>query len=171
MAKQALRAKGFDGQGEFQFESPFEVTPSFRLTGRFETNPRPDILAGESFRMPVGLVLGERPGDALMGSLSALDVPFDEPTPCFSGKETEELSLALPEGRQLRELPKGTEIHNRYLMFKSEWRAANGVVTVRREFSSSIDAPVCLGDARALAATALDEIRRDYNTTIALATR
>jgi hypothetical protein len=41
-------------------------------------------------------------------------------------------------------------------------------VTVRRDFSSTMDQPVCLGETRALAARALNDIRRDYNSAVAL---
>lgn len=117
----------------------------------------------------MGLAVGSVPGDFLLGLLSFRDLRGDEPTPCFSGHEVVELSLELPENRHLRELPKGVEIRNKYLSYKSAWSMAGRTVTVRREFSSTVDQPVCIGEVRALAAKALNDIRGDYNKAVALA--
>jgi hypothetical protein len=80
----------------------------------------------------------------------------------------EQLSLELPDGKQLRELPKGTEIRNQYFHYKSDWSLSGRTVSVRREFSSTIDQPVCIGEVRLTAAKALNDIRKDYYTPIAL---
>jgi hypothetical protein len=103
-----------------------------------------------------------------MGLLGFQDYRGIEPTPCFSGHQTEELSLELPENRHLRELPKGVEIHNKFLSCESEWSQAGRTVTVRRGFSSTMDQPVCPGETRAFAARALNDILRDYNSAVAL---
>jgi len=169
-AKYVLRQKNFDGTGKFEFASPLEPAQTYRIAGHFETNPRQELLSGNSFALPIGLALGAVPGDFLMGLLSFRDFRGDEPTPCFSGHEVEELSLELPENRHLRELPKGADVRNKYLSFKSEWSMSGRTVTVRREFTSTMDQPVCIGEVRALAARALNDIRKDYNTAVALAT-
>jgi TPR repeat protein/transglutaminase-like putative cysteine protease len=163
-----LRSKGFEGSGRFEFGSPSDPAAVFRITGHFQTDPRMDLLSGNSLFLPVGLAVGTRPGDYLMGLLAFRDFRGLEPTPCFSGREVEELSLELPENRRLRELPKGTEIKNQFISYKSEWSQSGRTVTVRREFTSTMDQPVCIGDTRALAARALNDIRRDYNSPVAL---
>jgi hypothetical protein len=163
-----LRSKGFEGSGRFEFGSPSDPAATFRITGHFQTDPRMDLLSGNSLFLPVGLAVGTRPGDYLMGLLAFRDFRGLEPTPCFSGREVEELSLELPENHRLRELPKGTEIKNQFISYKSEWSQSGRTVTVRREFTSTMDQPVCIGDTRALAARALNDIRRDYNSPVAL---
>jgi transglutaminase-like putative cysteine protease len=167
-AQNVLHARGYEGTGTLAFEAPFEASPNYRMTGNFSINPRSEILAGNSFFMPIGLEIGARPGDVLMGSLSSLDLRTDEPTPCYAGRQSEELSLELPEGRQLRELPKGTEIRNDYLSYKSEWSQKGRIVTVHREFSASPDQPVCIAQTRITSAKALYDIWKDYTTALAL---
>lgn len=168
-AKMVLRSKNYEGTGKFDVASPFEPTQAYRLTGHFELNPDPQIFSGNSFYIPTGLAIGPRPGDFLAGNFTFRDPRGDEPTPCYSGHEVEQLSLELPDGKQLRELPKGTEIRDKYLHYKSEWSLTGHTVTVRREFSSAIDQPVCIGEARLTAAKALNDIRKDYYTPIAIA--
>jgi len=163
-----LRAKGFEGTGRFEFDSPSDPAPSYRITGHFRTEPRMELLSGSGFFLPVGLAVGNLPGDYLMGMLAFRDVRGLEPTPCFSGHQVEELSLELPEGRWLRGLPKGTEIKNQFMSYKSEWSQSGRTVTVRREFTSTVDQPLCIGETRALAARVLNTIRGDYNASVAL---
>ena len=163
-----LRAKGLEGSGRFEFESPSDPGGSYRITGHFQTEPRTEFLSGNSIFLPIGLAVANRPGDYLMGLLSFQDYRGIEPTPCFSGHQVEELSLELPENRHIRELPKGVEIRNKFLSFKSEWSQSGRTLTVRREFNSTMDQPVCIGETRALAARALNDIRRDYNSAVAL---
>ena len=127
-----------------------------------------ELLSGSGFFLPVGLAVGNLPGDYLMGMLAFRDVRGLEPTPCFSGHQVEELSLELPEGRWLRGLPKGTEIKNQFMSYKSEWSQSGRTVTVRREFTSTVDQPLCIGETRALAARVLNTIRGDYNASVAL---
>src|SRR5882762_216929 len=103
-------------------------------------------------RAPTGLEVGARPAEFLMGYIAFRDARGDEPTPCYSGREVEVLSLELPDDKRLREMPKGIEIRNQYLSYKSEWTQTGRTVQVRREFSSTIDQPVCIGEARAIAA-------------------
>jgi transglutaminase-like putative cysteine protease len=168
-ARNFLRSKGDDGTGSFDFASPFDASATYRVAGHFQLNRRPEIFAGNSFFLPTGLDVGPRPGEFLMGMLAFRDTRGSEPTPCFSGREEEELSLELPEGKTLRELPKGSTVSNKYMHYKSEWSLVGQRVTVHREFSSAVDQPVCIGEMRRIAAQALAEIRADYNKPVALA--
>lgn len=168
-ARYYLRSKGHEGAGRFEFASPYEVAGRYRIGGHFTLNPQPELLAGNSFYLPTGLDLGARPGDLLMGSLTFRDVQGVAPTPCFSGRQEETLSLELPDGRRLRELPKGATVDNPYMHYKSEWSLAGRTVTVHRVFSSTIDRPLCIGAVRREVAQALAQIRADYAKPIALA--
>jgi hypothetical protein len=114
------------------------------------------------------LAIWWRPGEMLMGPIEFVSLPDDEPTPCYSGRQIEEISIELPAGKRVRELPNGKEITNKYIQYKSQWSVAGRTLTLRREFSSVVADPVCIGEARLLAASALNEIREDYNATVTL---
>jgi transglutaminase-like putative cysteine protease len=167
-AKAILRGNHLDGTGRLDFSSPFEPGDEFKVSGRFELKPRPELPAGASFFLPAGLMLGPTPGEFLMGSLAFNDPRGDEPTACFAGHQVAEWSLELPEGKGLRDLPKGIEVRNRLLLYRSRWSLSGRTVSVRREFSAMIDRPVCLGELRKIAAHVLSDIRKDYATEIAL---
>ena len=164
-----LKAKGFEGNGRFEFASPFEPGPSYRIAGHFETNVHPEYISGSTFRLPIGLGLGPQPGEDLLGPIDFIDRRGGtEPTPCFGGNEVEEISLELPSGKHVRELPKGVEIDNAVLHYKSEWSVSGQTVKLRREMTSRPNEPVCIGEERQTAAKALDAIRGDYNKGISL---
>lgn len=168
-ARNFLRIKGYEGTGSFDFASPFDTSATYRVAGHFQLNRHPEVFSGNSFYLTTGLDIGPRPGEFLMGRLAFRDTRGSEPTPCFSGREEEELSLELPEGKTLRELPKGSTVSNKYMHYKSEWSLDGRRVTVHREFSSAVDQPICIGEMRRTAAQALAEIRADYNKPVALA--
>ena len=168
-AKMQLKAKGFEGNGRFEFASPFEPGPSYRIAGHFETNVHPEYISGSTFRLPIGLGLGPQPGEDLLGPIDFIDRRGGtEPTPCFGGNEVEEISLELPSGKHVREIPKGVEIDNAVLHYKSEWSVSGQTVKLRREMTSRPNEPVCIGEERQTAAKALDAIRGDYNKGISL---
>src|SRR5205823_12659569 len=54
-AKLWLRAKGFEGAGRFEFDSPSDPGVSYRIAGHFQTEPRTELLAGNSLYLPIGL--------------------------------------------------------------------------------------------------------------------
>lgn len=107
IAKKQLQQVGLDGSGSYELGAPYELAPSYRLKGHFESGARAEYLAGTSFFVPTALSAGVAPGDLLIGPLSLVDPAGTEPTACYSGRETEEASLELPTGKHLRELPKG----------------------------------------------------------------
>ena len=157
-----LRSRSLDGNGEFHITSPFDLSPTYTVKGHFETAVRADYVAGGSFRLPEGLGLGTPPGDLLVGSINFKDFGGFEPTSCFPGRENEEVSLELPAGKKVRELPKGTEIKNQFLAYRSSWSIAGRTVTLRRSFESFVSQPLCVGAVRREAAAVLNNIRRDY---------
>lgn len=169
VAARALKTKGFEGKGRFEFGSPFEPGPSFRIAGHFETDRHPELLSGNSFTPIDGLSLGARPGELLAGPIDRIDLRPSEPTPCYGGREIEEITIEVPKDRVVRELPKGTEFENKVIKYKSTWSQVGSAITVRREFTSLTTDSVCVGEARAIAARSLNDIRIDYAKAIALA--
>ena len=168
-AKLQLRGQGFDGKGKFDFDSPFTMAGSYRLAGHFEIEPRPELVAGNSFVPPIGLGMGALPGNDLLGPLyNFRDARGIEPTACFSGREISDLSLELPPGKRVREVPKPTDIKTDFMTYHAQWTLTGRTITVHREFTSKVSDPICLGSVRLAAAKALNEIRGDYNKAIAL---
>ena len=100
-----------------------------------------------------------------MGSVT---LPRAEPTPCFSGRQVEELSLTLPPGRNISSLPGGKTVDNAYLHYQSEWKREGQTVEVHREITVTVPVAVCRDEIRAKLAEAIAEIRGDYRSTIAL---
>ena len=168
VARELLRSRGYIGNGKFELSPPFDLGPHYTLQSHFEINPRMDLLSGRSFYLIDGLFVVPRPGAMLIGPIEVATLPPAEPTPCYGGAQMEELSLQLPDGKTLREVPKGTEIKNEFFTYKSDWSVADRTVTVRRAFSSMVRDPVCVGSLRTDAATALSQIRADYNVAISL---
>ena len=112
-AKAQLNAASEEGTGSFEVTTPTLLPQDYSVSGHFELEPRTGILAGESFRPPIGLELLIRPGDVFMGPLAVANLADSESTPCFSGRETQELSLELPDGKRVAQLPKDTRNRQR----------------------------------------------------------
>jgi transglutaminase-like putative cysteine protease len=171
VAKMVLGNLGEEGSGGFEMDPIGSLSPSYTISGHFKLAARPRIVSGESFIPPVGLQVLSRPGDGLVGPLNLVDLKEDEPTPCFSGSQIEELSLELPPGKRVAKIPKDTSIESNHMRYTAHWAIAGPFLTVRREFKSNIDQPLCTGKTRREAALALSQIREDYRATVALTNR
>lgn len=170
-AKMQLDSLGMYGKGAFEAKPSSFNEDSHSIVGRFELEMSPRVTSGDSFVPPVGLQAMMRPGHMLMGPIERSDLKDDEVTPCYSGRQTEELSLELPAGKRVVGLPKDVVIQNDHLRYTSRWAQAGQFVTVRREFTSSMSEALCSGRVRGAAAAALRQIRDEYRTTIALTNR
>ncbi|MCW3476802.1 DUF3857 domain-containing transglutaminase family protein [Limobrevibacterium gyesilva] len=168
-ARRQLVALGQQGTGVFVFPPPDSFGQSFFVTGQFKLDPQPEILDGDSFAPPLGLQLLVRPGDYLLGPLNRPTLPETEATPCYSGRQSEDLSLEVPEGRVPQRLPKDRRIETPFFTYTARWTAEGQVVRVRRELVTTIDQPLCTGELRREAAAALADIRRDLRAKVVLA--
>jgi hypothetical protein len=110
-----------------------------------------------------------RPGDFLLGPLHRPTLADTEPTPCFPGRQTEDLSLELPQGRTPQRLPVDRKIETGWFSYFSHWSMEGQTVAVHREMVSRIEHPVCADAERREAAAALRDIRRDELAKVALA--
>ncbi len=169
-ARRQLLALGQMGTGTFSFAAPDGFANRFNVAGRFRLDPQPEILEGDSFAPPLGLQLLVRPGDYLLGPLQRPALSPDEATPCFPGRQIEELSLELPEGRKPLLLPADHVIERAAFRYSSRWSMEGQVVRVVRELVSRVDQPLCTGTLRRDVAAAMDDIRRDQRARIVLAT-
>jgi hypothetical protein len=164
-----LRALGTEGSGAFAFTPPDTLAGDFRMSGSFRLDPRPEILDGDSFMPPVGLRLLVRAGELLLGPVGQRRIADNVPTPCYAGRQIEDLTLDLPADRRIERLPPDVTIETTAVTYHSHWAQANGTLTQHRELVSTVDGPVCAGDTRRIAARALAEIRRDEQRRVALA--
>ena len=167
-AAERLRALGEPGQGDITPAPIDPIGPEYRVSASFTLDARQGILEGDSFVVPTGILLLQRPGDGLLGPIARRDLPASEPTPCWAGEQEEDLSLALPPGRRPARLPRNRTLEGSFFRYESRWIFADDTITVRRHLVSRIDQPLCERERRAEAARALAEIRRDLEARIAL---
>jgi transglutaminase-like putative cysteine protease len=166
MAATQLRKFGWAGTGSYDFDPPRDdLISSYTVTASFDLEQRPELLEGKAFGPPTGLRLLVQPGEFLLGSWT---LPKAEPTPCFSGRQVEELSLTLPPERDINSLPSGKTVEDPYLRYRSDWSREGQTVKVRREITVKLPVAVCREEIRAKLAEAIAEIRGDYRSTIAL---
>lgn len=161
-----LKSLGLGGTGSFSFEPPEIASPSYTVAGTFKPDTEPALLDGQSFTLWTGARPLERPGDTLLGPVFQKTLADTEPTFCYPGRQSETLSVTLPEGREIEKLPRELAIDNDVLSFTSHWTIAGRVVTVRREAVSKVPGPVCEGETRKTLAAAMQRIRDDYNRRI-----
>jgi hypothetical protein len=168
-AASQLDSLGDAGFGSFAFDPPGRLAPGYAVSGSFVLDARPELLAGESFTPPAGLRLLARPGDVLLGPAGQLHLSEDEPSPCYPGRQVEEVTLTLPQGRLLRRLPADLEIDEDAISYRSTWAVSGATLTRHAELTvRAADAP-CGGVQRHRMAAALARIRRDLRTQVALA--
>ncbi len=170
-----LTRSGQPGSGTFERYDAETLQPSLSVSGRFTLDPRKEELDGDSFPLPTGLRIIARPGDFLMGQLFQRPLGPLESVPCWSGRQTEMLSLTLPAGRRLERMPKPLEIDKDSLIngngirYNSEWRQDGKVVSVTRSFSTHVTTALCGPALRAELASSLDQIRADLNRKVTIA--
>ncbi len=167
-ATERLRVLNQPGQGDISPAPLDPIGPDYKVAARFTLDAQPGILEGDSFLVSTGMRLLPRPGDGLLGPISVRNLPVAEPTPCYAGRQEEDLSLALPPGYRPVRLPRARQIENEAFSYTSWWSQEEGTVRVIRRLVSRIGQPLCEGALRAAAAKALEEIRRDHAVQITL---
>lgn len=167
-AKALLSYFNNNGSASFDFASPYEPGNDYRISAHFKFNARPDLMMGNSFNMPYGLNAGWRPGDDLLGPLDLLDANGVEASPCFKGRQVAELTLELPPGKKLRDLPKNVTKETSLASFKTEWSQDGHQVKLRRELVSRVDGGLCVGDPRRQTARLQNDIRQESYSSLSL---
>lgn len=167
-AGERLRALGQPGSGDIVPAPLDPVRSEYRISARFALDAHPGWLDGDGFAVPTGLHLLPRPGDGLLGPLGMRHLPASEPTPCYPGRQEEELSLELPPGYRPARLPRARTVEDPAFAYESRWSLDANVVRVSRRLVSRVDRPLCEGPLRAAVAKALEEIRRDHDARVEL---
>jgi transglutaminase-like putative cysteine protease len=163
-----LRALGTEGNGSFSYAPPEQLADTYAISGSFTLDARPELLDGDSFSPPYGLRLLAHAGDELIGPLGQRSLPVGAPTPCYPGRQIEDVSLTLPRGRHLLRLPKDVRVDSDALSYRAVWSQTDATVTRHAELVSRIVQPLCSGELRLATAAALDSIRRAERMHVAL---
>lgn len=140
--------------------SPMSLGPQYQLTSNFRTVGRP---GGTFFRnMLDALRILNEPGDLLMGPLQNTKIKPTDPTPCYSGKQIDDISLQLPPGKDITQMPSDVSVKTANLEYTAHWVRDGQTISVHREFISNLDQTMCTGQLRAETAAALEKIRASY---------
>jgi lipoprotein NlpI len=150
------------GDGNFVIPPPDEPGASYTLTSTFNIGPVPDILSGRRFEMPGPLPVTSMPGDFLMGPLFNTKIKDGDPTPCYSGRQEEDVTLTAPKGRRFLTPPPDEDIRTANLVYTTHWSVSQDTLTLHREFTSHIDTALCDGRVRKETAEKLLAIRKSY---------
>lgn len=162
-AASALQRQGLVGTGDFSITPPENLSNDYSLAATFSYGPKPEYLQGIRFAMPHGMLLADAAGDYLMGPLFDEKIKPSDATVCFSGRSVEEITLEAPEDRQFTKPPTDISIRTRTLQFSAKWSVlSKNKITLRREFVTTIDRPLCEGATRTETAEKLAQIRRHY---------
>ena len=165
-----MQQAGLTGSGGVTLSSsPSDPGPTYSITVHFDAQPRMPLVSGQAFPMPPGIRLLPFAGDFLMGPLYARNLPATQPTPCWSGSATEDLSIEPPPGKHFARLPQDSNVTTDHLSFTAHWSQSGRTVSVHREFKSNMDQELCSGAVRKTTADALFTIAGAYPLQISLA--
>jgi len=133
---------------------------SYQLTGNARLGrPGPQ---GNILSLTSALSILARAGDGPMGPLNNRTITEADDTICFSGHQTEEVSMTFRPGARPQTLPAELHVKTANLAYDTRWTVEGDTITLHREFISKMTEPVCTGAIRRDAADALAKIRADY---------
>jgi hypothetical protein len=156
-----LRQHGTPGTGTFEFDKPTAPGDEYKVRGTFQLDNQSTLLQGGFFALWTGLRILPRPGDFLGGPMFLQNLSKNQPTFCYPGLQTEQLTLILPAGRVLGGMPPDAKIDNELMRYRSHWSVDGQKVTVTKEFQSFLKGPVCEGLVRDEMAEVSAKIRAD----------
>jgi Domain of Unknown Function with PDB structure (DUF3857)/Transglutaminase-like superfamily len=163
-----LRRNGTPGTGTFSFDPPTMSDDDYAVHGTFRLEKQSALLNGGFFALWTGLRILPRPGDVLGGPMFLPDSFRTDPTFCYPGIESEQISLTLPPDRHLGALPPDTKIDSELVRFRSHWSLSGQRVSVSREFQSLLSGPVCEGRLRQEMADVLPKVRADLLNSVGI---
>lgn len=143
--------------GTFDVGNPDGFASTYSISSKYST-PRPLQFGG----MPFGLRLLPVTGDLLLGPIGNTKIKDSDPTPCYNGHSTEDLTLNLPANAHVASLPPDTRIDEGQFRYSSHWSLSGQTVSVHREMITNLSKPLCTDDLRQKAASALTAIRKDH---------
>jgi hypothetical protein len=132
----------------------------YSMSGSFHPGrPAPQ---GNIFGLTNGLVILPRAGDFLAGPLNNKNLAVTDETPCYSGRQVEDISVDFVNGAHLAATPADLHIKTANASYDTHWSSSGNTVTLHREFNFNIDQPICSGKVRQDIAALLSQIRDDY---------
>lgn len=163
IAAEQLKERGYRGaSGTLKVGPPLVRGNTYTITGDYTIPGWGEWLTGAKVSfMPIGLRILGVAGDGPMGLFATLKY-IDQPTPCFSVRQSEDDSLEVPAGTRFATMPPDVRIANEYISFTAHWTLAGNTLSVHREFKSTINQPLCSGAVRLKAAQALVQIATSY---------
>ena len=157
---------GTNSTGTLDFAPPEVLGPEYSITAHFDLEANTSMVSGDRFYLPPGMRIIEKAGEGLMGPFNADVLKKINKLPCYSGHQQEYLSLELPPGKHVASPPFDKHVKNSNMEFNSHWDHDLHSISVHRDFLSKVDEPFCEGETLSAAATALDQIWDDYNSSI-----
>ncbi|GAA0548876.1 hypothetical protein FHS83_001047 [Rhizomicrobium palustre] len=151
--------------GRFEISPPLARSRTYALTGHFTADGWSEKLKGlQSFRMPRGFNMADPPGDGSMGPLLPLSLKDDAEVQCTAMHNAEDITLRLPAGYRVKDIPADTKIETAHIRYTATWRREDDALHLVRVFDSKVDVPVCSGALRAEAVGALKAIAHEQQT-------
>jgi len=165
-AERLLTALGYNGaSGALDAGAPLEPGPSYTVTGTFVAPGWGDGLRDDpKMFIPGGMRIFGFAGDGAIGPLDPGKLADNQPVACYSAHVTEDLSFRPPADYKLAKLPEDAKVETPNVRFTAHWVQDGQTVSVHREFTSTIDKPLCTAAVRASNAPALKAILDNYNT-------
>ncbi len=157
-----LKQRGLpNATGTFNADTPVGLVSQYSVGSKFSAPGSLNVRVMES-----GLRVLPAAGDFLMGPIGNTKLKDSDPTPCYSGRQVEDLTLDFPANRNLVRLPQDADVKTANLHYASHWSVNGQTLSVHREFTSNIDQPLCSGDIRKETMAALARIRDDYGSPV-----
>jgi hypothetical protein len=110
-----------------------------------------------------GMQIFPRAGDGLIGPMANTTITTEDETPCYSGRQSEEIVYELGDGHRLAKAPPDSHVRSDHVTYDATWTLTDHGAVLHREFVSHVSEPVCSGKLRQEAAQALEKIRADYD--------
>ncbi len=143
--------------GTFDIGNPDGFAQQYSISSKYSTSQPLQFTA-----MPWGLRLLPPTGDIFIGPIGNTKLKDTDPTPCYNGHASEDLTLNLPANAHVASLPSDTNVKEAQFQYSAHWSVSGQTVTVHREMNSNLTEPLCSGDLRKDAAAALGAIKKDY---------
>ena len=157
-----LKQRGLpNATGTFNADTPVGLVSQYSVGSKFSAPGSLNVRVMES-----GLRVLPAAGDFLMGPIGNTKLKDSDPTPCYSGRQVEDLTLDFPANRNLARLPQDADVKTANLHYASHWSVNGQTLSVHREFTSNVDQPLCSGDIRKETMAALARIRDDYGSPV-----
>jgi hypothetical protein len=149
--------------GTFDIGNPDGFAQQYSISSKYST-PRPLQFSV----MPAGLRLLPATGDLFIGPMGNTKIKDSDPTPCYNGNASEDVTLNLPANAHVASLPVNANVKEAQFQYSSRWSQTGQTITVHREMSAKLKEPLCNNDVRKQAAAAISVIKKDYEAPLAI---